>query len=506
MADLFLSARFPLGVYYGHKQDGSIDRVPSPARLHAAFLNAAAQGRLSDNGQPSEQGLEALQWLEENPPVALFQPETFVTGGISTRFAYRADGRIDTKTKRPKVQQRRVSDGIAVGDFFGYKWTNAPDQVVQTIGVLCEDVACLGEAQSLVILELLEFEPNLELDPEGHAFKIGGIARDIPTQGRTQHLINAYNASFGRKEPSVSRDKFSGSEDHVSYKPPTQGTSVAWYKTANQNTPDADAPWIEAHFFELDRALPQKYWVELCTAMHRALVAQTGSNVSSFITGKYSSKNSARPANRLAIQYLPESVTTDFGLNGPAIVLFIPKGVTSEDLSQIQRARHISRLWSQRFGKVAIRYANISRKGDSFWKATPDGYVRTWVPLSPVIPETRRLKSDPQWSLNDSGLLSLGYVFRDTFDIHSSGEQKYIDYRDAVSAKGAKVRNAKVAVGRSADFVHRIHQSVPIQPYTAEFHLTNLASDTSAIMVGQSRHLGGGLLIPVDTPAGKDDN
>ena len=44
MTNLGILARFPLGVYQGHKADGSPDTFPDPARLQAALLSAAAQG------------------------------------------------------------------------------------------------------------------------------------------------------------------------------------------------------------------------------------------------------------------------------------------------------------------------------------------------------------------------------------------------------------------------------------------------------------------------------
>ena len=44
MTNLGILARFPLGVYQGHKADGSPDAFPDPARLQAALLSAAAQG------------------------------------------------------------------------------------------------------------------------------------------------------------------------------------------------------------------------------------------------------------------------------------------------------------------------------------------------------------------------------------------------------------------------------------------------------------------------------
>jgi len=39
-----------------------------------------------------------------------------------------------------------------------------------------------------------------------------------------------------------------------------------------------------------------------------------------------------------------------------------------------------------------------------------------------------------------------------------------------------------------------------VQPYRAEVMLGDLAGDRTMVAVGQSRHLGGGLLVPCDLP------
>ena len=44
-------------------------------------------------------------------------------------------------------------------------------------------------------------------------------------------------------------------------------------------------------------------------------------------------------------------------------------------------------------------------------------------------------------------------------------------------------------------------QGVTAQPYTALVSVGDLLGDTGLAAVGQSRHLGGGLLVPADLPA-----
>ena len=51
MRSLNIIARFPLGVYVGHKSDRRSDEFPDPARLHAALLNSAAQGTQAIQGK-----------------------------------------------------------------------------------------------------------------------------------------------------------------------------------------------------------------------------------------------------------------------------------------------------------------------------------------------------------------------------------------------------------------------------------------------------------------------
>lgn len=495
MTALSLMARFPLGVYYGHRADKSVDFSPSPARLHSALLNAAAQGSTSDNGQPTPKSLAALEWLEQNPPDGLFQPETFLTGDSSSRFIYRT---VSSINKKRRTEQRRVSDGVAVADGFGYRWENAPEDVTGTIIALAEDVACLGEAHSIVVIEPADFSPNLELDPTASAFTPGGVPREVAQPGRTDELLQAFQAVNAPKAPSAAADKFTRSEEPRPSPVPRHRVSTTMYRSAEQEK-EISSPWTAGYFFELDKSVRLEHRVELCTAMHRALVSQVGFDVSPAITGKYLDATVDRPANRLAIQYLPASWAQQFGLDNDALVLFTPQGLTADDVEQISQARNITKLWGRRFGKISIRYSGFSRHGDDFWPAPQPGLRRFWRPLTPVIPETRRVKNNGvEWTLVDSGLLSLAYVWRDDMTVTQSGQRRYLELRDQAANKGAEVHSPVLHTKRAANYVHRTHRSVPVQPYNALFDLGELANDTTAVMVGQSRHLGGGFLAPFD--------
>lgn len=503
MPTLSLMARFPLGVYYGHKADGSVDLVPSPARLHAALLNAAGQGVHAqvDQGNlaPTEDSLAALRWMEENPPTGLFQPDTLRSSTAIGRFIYRE---VSSVNKKRRTEKRTVSDGIAVSEGIGYRWEDAPEDVVDTITKLAEDVSCLGESTSVVVLEPRDFTPNLLLDQESGPFTLGRHPRAVPRPGRTDALIAAHAAANPRKKPTVAADKVSTSEEPLPSVVAKDHLGVTRYRRPAEEEPTGDAPWSEVYLLSLDREVPDRLRVELCSTMHRTLISKIAESVSPLITGKYLDNEVPRPANRLAIQYLPPEIAALHGVDGPALALFIPREALAEDIRQIAVAQQDGTLWSRRLGRIRVRDTGVTVPGAEFWSAPAAGKVRFWKPLTPVIPETRPLRTPGgEWTLADSGLLSLGFVWRDESGATGRGQQKYLQLRDYAVAQQALVVGAHSVGGRSADYVHRTGDSLTTRPWTGLFHLGSLGSDRAVIMVGQSRHLGGGLLVPHDVPA-----
>ena len=49
-------------------------------------------------------------------------------------------------------------------------------------------------------------------------------------------------------------------------------------------------------------------------------------------------------------------------------------------------------------------------------------------------------------------------------------------------------------------YAHKMPHGMTAQPYTALISAGDLLADTGVAAVGQSRHLGGGLLVPADLP------
>jgi CRISPR-associated protein Csb2 len=72
-----------------------------------------------------------------------------------------------------------------------------------------------------------------------------------------------------------------------------------------------------------------------------------------------------------------------------------------------------------------------------------------------------------------------------------------------VRAGGFAVASAvPVRDGDLSRFVHKIPEGLPLRPYRALIDLAGLAPPCGLMAIGQARHLGNGLLVPVDVPMG----
>lgn len=117
----------------------------------------------------------------------------------------------------------------------------------------------------------------------------------------------------------------------------------------------------------------------------------------------------------------------------------------------------------------------------------------------PIVPETRKIKTGTRkWTLGDSALLSAGFVWRERFNAEGTKQEQYRSLRDQVEAQGMRVLSTRLVTRRVQDYVHHTHHSVPVQPYHTTLDLGSLANPQAVVMLGQSRHLGSGLLKPID--------
>ena len=152
---LLIEARYPLGSYLGSDLGGDPEPYPSPARLHAAFLNAAGRGTTAEVADamtsPSERAVVAISWLEANPPIAVELPR-FALAATSVTV-YRREGLRDKGAyKQPRAAYVRRS---AIGSPVRWFWPgDVPEGVAGSLAELAEDIGYLGGADSPVVVEV----------------------------------------------------------------------------------------------------------------------------------------------------------------------------------------------------------------------------------------------------------------------------------------------------------------------------------------------------------------
>lgn len=505
MGALGIRATFPMGTFLGHVGAGQRSLYPDAARLHAALVHAAAKGSTAvvrdGDLRLSETALTALRWLEEHPPSALEHPPMQAVSRQSA-MSWRSEG-VQEGGEAARKERKRLkaqSEATALAGAIGWGWQeDVPDNVVATIRTLCEDVSCLGEADSPVVLEVADIQPTHLAT--GHVNVMargmpGEIRLTSPVRGRVTELERAYEESRPRKGPTLAGDRHSWSQQPGAPSPSRDAVTQIRYLPLNP-TPRPE-PWTAAVVLHVDRELPPEERVGWSVAIHRSL-ASLLPEARPVVTGAYAS-GARQPANRVAIHYV-ESVHLQGATFGGGFVVMVPPVAEPTDLALLERAAHALRHVYVRRGDAMIVRGVTTLDPGNFWATPAPGVRRLWSPVPGLIPEARRQRrGKSRWTLEDAALLAVGHVLRDRLDPPGPGD-RYRDVVDQVRTWGVEVHHVRrIPDSRIERYAHKTPAGVVVQPYTATFDLANLIGDRTLFALGQSRHLGGGLMYPVDYP------
>ncbi len=527
---LTIAADLPLGTYRGAASDGLPETMPSVSRLYSALLCAAGFG---PRAQPLEGGglgicdedVFALRWLEENPPDAVSIPALVVNRGQAT--AYREDGTI-TKGKGGAGKAlafnkpaKSPDTSVAVAGAFKWTWTeDPPATVIAALQGLCPDVPYLGTTQSPVRLQVHQDAAGQDssthrLDSNADLFS-GAVGHDVelPVSGRLQELRDAH--ALTQQEPKAEKDKYKNSEASWSPVPPRAAVALARY--ASVDAPTAAVPWPRVFLVPLiavvsdtrgivgdERVVvPVKERVRLAVSVHRALIRVLKADAPPLVTGSYPAPMTP-PANRLAVQVLDDRMPVDLQGAAAAVALMLPKDATPDEVGQIATAVESLTTVYGRGGRRYVTGPVRLESGLQFWQSKPPDTVRLWRTVPAAVPESRGAGEGP-WTFAHAALLSVGHVWRDQLPMPAGrADERRRAIVAEVNAKGAAVVSAKPL--RDSDvrpYVHKVHRHAVIRPYQAKLSLGDLAPDRTIQAIGQSRHLGGGLLVPVDHPVGHE--
>lgn len=485
-------ADLPLGIYRGAVGGGDLDPYPTPARLHAALVCAAAAGprAIVEDGalRPCSADAAALAWLEANPPDGVLIPLTRRVAMAVT--AYRQEGVLKKEGKAsgpsPKVRGKGLVGFVAVSGRFAWTWDEMPPRAVaEALDALVGDVSHLGSGETPARLRLGEAEPTHRRDTDASLLtaRAGDLDLEVPAADRTAVLVTAYRA--GLAMPTVRQDSWSSSEEPSSMPPVHAGKRTERYGAPQQ--PLVDVPWPEVHVLRLGgRGFAPDELVSVAVSAHRALVKVIGFGAPPLLTGAYLD-GVARPANRLALQVVRPDLARVLGYDGSLLLAFVPSGADPTETETVVRA--LQQLRRLAAAERPVRYLD-ARSGIDLWPAGSGAWTTVPAMVSDVRPPTN------DWTLEQSVRLALGLVLRERFHNSLRGREHLLTMTDAVHEAGCEVRSAvKLTSGRLTGYVHKVAPGTVVQPIRAEL-VTDLVPPRAAVAVGQSRHLGGGLLVP----------
>jgi CRISPR-associated protein Csb2 len=450
----------------------------------------------------------ALRWLEANPPDSVHIPALQVNVGKA--IAYRDDGTF-TKSDKPgmlttKKLGKAPDAGTAVDGQFVWIWRqDPPDPVRIVLEQLCPDVPYLGTTESPVRLTIVSgdvFRGTHDLNREVGLFTVGGTGIDRPIKGRVSELSKAHRAANG-KLPSAAGDRHKTDESSHSAVPPRAAVETAWYSPRIPVA--ADVPWPQVITIPMNAPIPERERVTWAVTVHRALIKMIGEGAPAMITGSYPD-GIRRPANRIAVHMLAADPHSHG--SGPSLLILIPAGTKAADLDVLQRAvTGLSTLRGPRGDSRKLATAEIRVvDGSLFWAPPAPGMIRLWRTVPAAVPETRGSRN-AEWNFASAALLSMGFVWKDQRSrvpkTSGRGDAYHRLLAAAISDTGVAILHTRAVRTAYADkYVHKINEHAVVRPYRACLSLGNLAGSRTILAIGQSRHLGGGLLVPLDVAGG----
>lgn len=495
-AALLIRVRFTSDTYRGADQ-GQTEPIPSPARLHAAFVAAAAAGpAASANGRVTraeDHDAEAISWLEQHEPLGMLIPDVRLARCPVARHRVRVA--VDVHERRDL--HRNETDFEPLSALAGpvvYAWPQAPSPICVSLQTLAREITHVGRADSTVVITVStgEFDPAA---PGAVALAKGrgsGLELRIPEAGRLSALVNAHNraTSPGRQRHGPGQRSKQAQDQPVD----SAGDAATVLRRFVRRNATGPWPYAQAWTVPVTPELPG--WsvkpanrVRTAVSVHRALVAAIGNDVPNFVTGR----DGAGPLTglgHLAIQFVERDCS------GPELVLGVPDGVADADLAALLKAFAASP--ALRIGKQVIRLgAPTVTSAVSFW-SRPAKTFATSVPLVLDAPGTPRHGA---WTLDDSVLCSVGYALRGALEARGVDWGVGWSFRRELVAQlkmlGVDARAFRVPRA-AARFAHRGREGDLLVACHATVKLGELDETGRGLLaLGRSRHLGGGLLMPL---------
>lgn len=505
MPDYFqIQAEFPLGVYYGGNPSGEREILPDMARVFSALVHSAYRQSEAQNGELTGIYTEAFGWLEENPPSALAIPDHTLTQSASTApIAYNSEGFCEKNTI--KVAGKPAGVGTAIAGPICWLWEGEQPSaaIVEALDDLCSEVAYLGESTSVVQLSCSvvpgdSVVPTHQLGdvpflPASH----GAVSCAVPRAGRLDELDRSYSLVLEAKKPTKAADKPAKNESLRLDVVARHAVEPLWYEQVDSVSHGAHgAPWAAGLFWPAAPTSHRIRPVQACSILHKALCMQLdGFNLPS-VTGRYLD-GVLQPANRVALHYLDDHAARLAGLPGHGFLLATPTGMEVDERELVFEAAR--RIHFVRAGGRVDLQRPVRVDLTEFWPEPASGTRRLWSSADGVVPESRARQrgASTLLTLEDAACLSISYVYRDVLQADSNlGRPGRIS---AVRDIDVEVfRTTPILPFKAQDYVHKVPKTLGIHPFELDVCLADLHANQAFLALGQSRHLGGGLMVPLD--------
>lgn len=491
---LFIEVGFTRNAYSGGDL-GSPEEIPSPARVHSAFLAAAAGGPdATVSGRvlvATEEARNAVRWLEDHEPLGIKVPGMWTTHyGDAQRYRLRA-------APAPHLDRTSFEPFTALDGGVVYAWPAPGDDTVEALRAIAPEITHVGRADSIALVsvrtaredddDLSEFATAADGRGPGRVLRIA-----MPGRLDALEAAHADAHSKGRHDAGSAGKQAS---DHQIAGAAELATALRRFTAADH----AGGPWpfAEAWRLPFDGDVPR--WalnaerrVAFAVAVHRAVVRAIGNDVPPFVTGR-DGDGPLRGPGHLAIH------PVDGRLGSPGVVLAMPTGVDESDRAALADA--LSNGLRVRFGKVDIRLGAPSPgPAAPFW-STDEPVLRTDVPL---VLDNAGSPRHGFWTLDDAVLCSVGYALRGLLESEGwswgTGWEARRALVDELRRRGAWARAARVTHAASR-YAHRAPAGQLLVAADAVVGLGDLLPLPGPFLaIGRSRHLGGGLLVPVGVP------
>lgn len=536
---------FLMHTYQGAGETGEPELYPSPERFYKAVVAAAYnafgfESKSHGDGRTMDDATirDVLAWLEGNPPDAIRLPKE--RHRVARAVVYRKRGNWDKKSGESAIKEARACSSVAYdssekGDLI-WQWKQAPDKrVADALRDLCWEIPYLGEACTPVRITTDTSDTYPEPDSlvrEEHVplWMLPSVTQfHFPLPGHLKDLQQGHVLAYPKR---VSKPSGNETEKIVLSNAmyPTIG-SAGYIKAKAPTRQRFVMPWNRCFFIPVTS--PQQWvprerqLVAWSVAMHRLLVHQWGYGASPMLTGRYDfvQDSKQRPANNVAIHVL----TSDFKdmVNEklrdllPGLLVMVPHDMPMDEierLADVCNSVEGKKLFFSRNGDTLRLGRMRELDAGAVWAEVPNGNVRFWIPYPLCIRETYPIKRidrrERSWGVKESVALAVGHVLRDqcTDDETANTSEStaavgrrlsYWSIANHVLAEDfpVKILNAHTEFRTSmSDYVHKTKPGALSAGLSALLYFDKSCGMDCAVMaIGQSRHLGGGLLIPVDT-------